>query len=82
MSTFLSKDVLASLKAAQKTNLKKKNRFHSSATRCPCMPDMINTIDNGIDIDFFKKLVLVLILIRRFSNYSHMPNNRPESFIN
>ena len=28
MSTFLSKDVLASLKAAQTTALKKKNRFH------------------------------------------------------
>ena len=44
---------------------------------------MINTIDNGIDIDFFntigigidigkaifKLLVLILILIRRFLNY-------------
>ena len=28
MSTFLSKDVLAGLKAAQKTDLKKKNCFH------------------------------------------------------
>ena len=27
MSTFLSKDVLAGLEAAQKTDLKKKNRF-------------------------------------------------------
>ena len=54
-----------------------------TATQQMTVADMINTIDNGIDIDFFntigigididkaifKLLVLILILIRRFLNY-------------